>query len=134
MTYLLPFSDLAYFISLQSGVAWQSFVAFMNIIIFIPSGILLRLLFSAKKTFIGIILSTVTFESFQLFTGIGCFATTDLILNALGGVIGMWLYHVVYPKMKQTTIDKIVKILCIPALPLALVAIVQTCYFIPTYL
>jgi glycopeptide antibiotics resistance protein len=132
--YLIPFSDIRYIFQAKQGVAWQTFVCVMNIIIFMPMGILLRLLLKPCPTLIIIISTTIIFELFQLFTAMGCFATTDLLLNTLGGIIGMWLYRIISPKLSEKTINIMLQWLCIFTAPIALFAVIQTCYFIPAYL
>ena len=132
--YLIPFSDIRYIFQAKQGVVWQSFVCLMNIVVFIPMGILLRLILKACPTLTIILSTTIAFELFQLFTAMGCFATTDLLLNTLGGVIGMWLYRIISPKLSKKTINILLQWLCVFTAPIALFAVVQTCYFIPAYL
>lgn len=63
----------------------------LNILIFIPLGILLYPLFKKKRiikvVLIGFIIS-LSFEIFQLYTIIGSFMLSDLISNTIGCLIG----------------------------------------------
>jgi glycopeptide antibiotics resistance protein len=67
-----------------------------NIIGFIPLGILLPLVLPFFKKWWRVTLLvfciSLSFETFQLLTGVGVFDVDDLILNTCGGIIGFILY------------------------------------------
>ena len=67
----------------------------LNIIIFIPFGILITHLFKTKKilkTLIITIIFSLSIEIFQLITIIGACMLNDLITNIIGGLIGSLIY------------------------------------------
>lgn len=67
-----------------------------NIIGFIPLGILLPIVFRVLRKWwrltLLVFLISLSFETFQLFTGVGVFDVDDLILNTFGGIIGYFLF------------------------------------------
>ena len=75
-----------------------------NIIGFIPLGVLLPVLFPFLRkcwrlTLIVFCLS-LSFETFQLLTGVGVFDVDDLILNTTGGLIG-YVFYVIGTRLLQ---------------------------------
>lgn len=67
-----------------------------NIVAFVPLGILLPVLITAKPTLtkitaIGLSIS-LAFEVIQLITGLGIFDVDDLILNTFGTIVGFCCY------------------------------------------
>lgn len=77
---------------------------FGNIIAFIPFGIYLPYTSESKLGFISTFLYTfslsLTIELVQLITKVGSCDVDDIILNALGGVIGYILWHI-YTKLRK---------------------------------
>lgn len=76
---------------------------FLNIIIFIPFGILITHLFKTKKilkTLIITIIFSLSIEIFQLITIIGACMLNDLITNIIGGLIGSLIYIIVTKNKK----------------------------------
>jgi glycopeptide antibiotics resistance protein len=69
--------------------------AIENIILFIPYGVFLKLLFREKIGLINVILiaalSSLTIETTQLITGRGNFEVDDIMTNSLGAVVGFTL-------------------------------------------
>jgi glycopeptide antibiotics resistance protein len=67
-----------------------------NIIGFIPLGILLPIVFVFLRRWwrlaLFVFCISLSFETFQLLTGVGVFDVDDLILNTAGGMIGYVLY------------------------------------------
>ena len=88
--------DLSLFSSYRE--AWYSFTVrhwqsiYLNIVMFIPLGILLPLLHPRLQKAVWTIgvaaLFTLTIESVQLLTGYGIFTVDDLVNNLLGAIIG----------------------------------------------
>ncbi|MFK3939261.1 VanZ family protein [Alkalihalobacillus sp. NPDC078783] len=72
---------------------WQYVI--LNIVMFLPLGILLPLLHDRFKkaiwTIAGALLLTLSIETFQYFTGFGVFEFDDLFNNTLGAIIGYGL-------------------------------------------
>jgi len=68
---------------------------FWNIVLFVPIGLLLSLLWKRRGT---VILTAVLFSAFlevsQLVTRRGLFEFDDVIHNALGAVIGVLVYRI----------------------------------------
>lgn len=68
-----------------------------NILMFVPLGIFLPLLFSKfkafKRLFLVVVCATLSIETYQTLTGAGIFELDDLFNNSLGGVIGYQLYR-----------------------------------------
>lgn len=77
---------------------------FGNIIAFIPFGIYLPYTLESKLGFISTFLYTfslsLTIELVQLITKVGSCDVDDIILNALGGVIGYILWYI-YTKLRK---------------------------------
>jgi glycopeptide antibiotics resistance protein len=96
----------------------------MNFIIYMPMGYYVRhYTKSIAKTIAIVASSSIIFELLQLFTGLGSCDTTDVIINSLGGIVGMLLYSVkARPKLENGF--NIVS-LCIYA-PIAVYALVNT--------
>lgn len=70
----------------------------LNMIIFIPFGILITHYIKKYKVLNIILISlliSIIIELFQLFTLIGAFMLNDLIINVLGGLIGSIIYILV---------------------------------------
>lgn len=95
--------------------------AFLNIIAFIPIGIICGFIFKNhkfKKILLFSFLLSLTFEVTQLFVMIGGFATEDLVCNSLGGCIGYMFYLILLRTNKKqkaiiTTIFIIVEVVLI---------------------
>ena len=75
-----------------------------NVMIFVPFGFLLPMVFEKKKSFFPMMLLSFAFvlgiEIFQLVSGFGAFDVDDIILNCLGAVMGYLIYYV-YEKIKM---------------------------------
>jgi len=75
-----------------------------NIVMFIPLGTYLRLFMADKKwtnSFLWVIVSTVAIESLQFTFAIGSCDIDDVLLNSLGGIIGILLYHGIFRLLKD---------------------------------
>ncbi len=110
---------------------------FLNVLVFLPYGILLPFFFKKKKyfyTILTIIGSTLFFELFQLFTYIGYFDTSDFITNILGGCLGILLYKYVFLKVKGNVINIISSTITLVASPISVYAIVNTIIHIDYYI
>ncbi len=70
-----------------------------NILMFVPLGVFLPLLFPKFKLFkwlfLVVVSATLSIETYQTLTGAGIFELDDLINNSIGGVIGYQLYRLV---------------------------------------
>lgn len=85
----------------------------LNIIIFIPFGLYLRMLDSSikKAIFTGFVTS-LTLEVCQFILAIGSFDITDIITNTLGVILGICFYALLgFVFKKRRTADMVVNIL-----------------------
>lgn len=94
----------------------------LNMIIFIPFGILLAHCFKKNKILKTLLVSfvfIVLIELFQLYSIIGAFMLNDLLINILGGLIGCFIYILVIKKEKYNVYNVLLLIfivLCIASL------------------
>ena len=95
---LTPFHTITLFSSDRVSSEYRYKNIGGNIIGFIPLGILLPLVWPFAKRWWRLLLlvfcTSLAFELFQLYTGIGVFDVDDLLLNSFGGMIGYLLYLV----------------------------------------
>jgi glycopeptide antibiotics resistance protein len=95
----------------------------LNIIIFIPFGILFPTL-TKKRTFFRFLLVafliSLTFEIFQLITLWGQFDVDDLISNSLGFIVGYLFYLFILKDMKKSTVTALYTIAIVIAIPVSL--------------
>ncbi len=75
-----------------------------NVLIFIPLGILLKMLNIENKKiiFLGFILS-FTLETMQFIFSIGASDITDIITNTIGTIVGLFLYLILEKWLKDKT-------------------------------
>ena len=94
----------------------------LNMIIFIPFGILLAHCFKKNKILKTLLVSfvfIVLIELFQLYSIIGAFMLNDLLINILGSLIGCIIYMLVIKKEKYNVYNVLLLIfivLCIASL------------------
>lgn len=73
-----------------------------NTILFVPFVMSVTFLFPAKKSyrelFFLMLLTTLSIESLQYIFNVGVFDIDDIVLNLVGGVIGMFLFNYIYRK------------------------------------
>lgn len=104
----------------------------LNVLIFIPFGLYISYFIKKNKFGKVVLLSfllSLFFEMFQLFSAIGCYSTKDLITNVLGGLMGYFLYKLIY-KENQPIRNMILNIcsclVIIVIIPLTVYAVVNT--------
>lgn len=110
---------------------------FLNILAFLPFGILLPFVIKKKYMLIVPIIfiaATLGFESFQLFTGLGGFDITDIITNTLGGFLGLWLYRIAFLRMPDHSLNRLSFVVNLIATPFAIYAIYNTIIHIDYYI
>ena len=87
---LIPFSES---LILNGKLAFSELI--MNVVIFVPLGIYVGVIFKRwtilKKLFLPFLISLVC-EVLQFIFGIGASDITDIITNTLGGIIGLIIY------------------------------------------
>ena len=86
-----------------------------NVIVFIPFGVYLTMLFSnlnvVKKAII-VLGTSLAIESFQYILAIGCADITDVITNTFGGLLGICLYLLIKKIFKnKQRVDFIITIM-----------------------
>lgn len=77
---------------------------FVNILLFIPIGVLLPTFLVKRKYSLSILISFLLscfYEVLQIVNCIGGFAYIDLITNTLGGAIGVLIYYLVRDRFKD---------------------------------
>ena len=84
-----------------------------NIIIFFPFGILFNIIkeHSFFKNIFAFSITSLIFEILQYILAIGASDITDIILNTLGGVLGLMFYNVLKMILKKEIADKIIIVL-----------------------
>lgn len=98
--------------SALNGVAGAANEIILNIVIFIPLGIVLTYLYSVKKTVIYSIAITIFIETVQLLTTTGVFEICDLINNSIGGWMGAAIFkclnkiQIRKPNCKKKSLEK----------------------------
>ncbi len=91
-----------------------------NILMFVPLGVFLPLLFPKFKLFkwlfLVVVSATLSIETYQTLTGAGIFELDDLINNSIGGIIGYQLYRLVASivQHKKLKIKSLIGNLAIP--------------------
>jgi glycopeptide antibiotics resistance protein len=96
---LIPF-----YYSTASGNRFHISEVMDNVIIFIPFGVLLSMLYdkmNAGKKFILIFCTSLFLEIMQFILSIGSTDITDLITNSLGGIMGIVLYGLLVKVIKD---------------------------------
>lgn len=85
-----------YKIEYELGIIKRTIILdLLNMIVFIPFGILVTHFFKKKRILISTVITfifSLFIEIFQLSTIIGAFMLNDLIINIIGGVIGSIIY------------------------------------------
>lgn len=90
---------------------------FANLVVFIPVGIYINILENDKKLYkkiIPIFLITLFYEVSQYIFHIGATDVTDIIMNTLGGIVGIAITNIFYKIFKDSS--KVNKILNVVAL------------------
>lgn len=99
---LEPFKEIKRFWSNRDSLGWSSVITNLvgNIVAFAPFGFFLPMLCQKRKNLIGCVLLSALFslavETVQLFTKVGAFDVDDILLNAIGGLVGFLCYSLVW--------------------------------------
>ncbi len=126
---LVPFRSLVH--SLNPINWWQIGVFLLNILCFIPAGMLLPFIASRRASLLWLFLFTCGLELFQLFSGFGILDTTDLITNFAGAYIGCRIYDLLYPRLSEKAINTMLLSLVLPAFCFSLFVIIRTIVYFP---
>jgi len=104
---LEPFKEIRRFLSNRDSLGQRSVIINLigNIVAFAPFGFFLPVLCKAGKNVISCVLLTGLFsllvESVQLVSKVGAFDVDDILLNALGGLVGFLCYSVVWKPLME---------------------------------
>jgi glycopeptide antibiotics resistance protein len=98
-------SLFASFFALINGNLETACDLFFNIVLFIPGGFLLRLKMGNFKTIKIIAFTSFSIEALQLITSRGVFEISDLMMNTLGGLIGICFSYVIVVWKSSDKVD-----------------------------
>jgi len=110
-----PIKLVPYVASGESGAS-KPLEAVVNILLFIPFGIYLRVLaprwrwWQAAAVFVG---ASLLFETVQYLLSVGSADITDVIDNTLGGMLGLGLFSLARRRLRERTDDLVTRILLI---------------------
>ncbi len=96
------FKEIKRFIRYRGQIGIEGFVVniFGNVLAFVPYGFLLPMLNRTCRRFYAIaILSVVTsliIETSQLLLMVGVFDVDDILMNSMGGILGFFVFKIVY--------------------------------------
>jgi len=96
------FKEIKRFWSNRDSLGWSSVITNLvgNIVAFAPFGFFLPMHCRAGKNVFGCVILTAAFsllvETVQLFTKVGAFDVDDILLNAVGGLVGFLGYYLVW--------------------------------------
>ena len=83
-----------------------------NVLLFVPLGFLIPLLFKKKNKIFNIALygfyASLAIEFIQLFTPINLTDIDDIIFNTLGAVLGFFIFNLFYYVIKKTKVKKFI--------------------------
>lgn len=104
---LEPFKEIKRFLSNRDSLGQRNVIINIvgNIVAFAPFGFFLPLMSRADKNMISCILLTGVFsllvEGIQLVSKVGAFDVDDILLNALGGLLGFLCYAVIWKPLTK---------------------------------
>lgn len=104
---LTPFKEIMRFILYRREVGFSAFFinVFGNVIAFMPMGFFLPAVTGKELNGVQILLLcfllSLSVETVQLLTRIGCFDVDDMILNTLGGWLGYLVNRVLRPWIRR---------------------------------
>jgi len=107
-----PFKEIKRFWSNRDALGWNSVITNLagNIVAFAPFGFFLPMLCKAGRNIFGCVIVTALFslsvEAVQLFTKVGAFDVDDIILNAVGGLVGFLGYYLVWHPLIKKKYEK----------------------------
>lgn len=124
----VPFEK--FILALESGgtIAIVEILALVfNIICFLPLGGFLRFFVSKRWQVIAIgAFVSFAIETFQLFSGWGGPDVVDLVTNTLGAVVGVFMYDLIRPKLKEKTINSLAFWASVVISPVAIFAVINS--------
>lgn len=102
---------------------------FLNIVIFIPVGLYITFFQKEKRifnTYVTSILISLAIELTQLATMIGGFSFLDLVTNVAGGLIGYFIYRLIYNESRIRVLNITSIAISIFMVPIAIFAVFNT--------
>lgn len=104
----IPFYTILTYLRNPAGVSrsWVINNVLGNIVVFIPYGLYIQMFLknkSFKKSMFIVILTSICIEAIQFAFGIGACDIDDVILNCVGGMIGILLYKALQWLLKKDT-------------------------------
>jgi len=105
---LEPFKEIKRFWNNRDSLGISTVITNLvgNIIAFAPFGFFLPIFFRAGRKLFGCVLVSALFslavETVQLFTKVGAFDVDDIMLNAVGGLVGWFCFYLIWtPLVKK---------------------------------
>ena len=126
---IVPFKRVFEYIA--DGSVVETLALIFNVVCFAPFGALLCFLTKKKTAILSGVLFSCAVEIFQLFSGWGGLDFMDVLLNGLGTVIGVVLYHFFFHKFSDKTIYTIAIVCFALVIPLDTYAIINTILHFP---
>lgn len=103
-----PFKEIRRFWDNRESLGWECVLTNLlgNIVAFAPFGFFLPMLCRAGKNVFGCVAMSAGFsllvEAVQLFSKVGAFDVDDILLNALGGLVGFLGHYLIWnPLIKK---------------------------------
>ncbi len=99
---LIPFKTIFEYTHFNLWIALMNVIG--NIVLFIPLGLYLQISSRNKKALHGVVLVGVIslgVEITQYILGIGSADIDDIILNIFGGLLGIFIYRIIYLMLKD---------------------------------
>ena len=109
----------------------------LNVLIFVPFGILVPLLRGRTAPFSTIVLAfftTLTIESFQMILAFGYFTYIDLICNTLGSILGLVIFKLIIERLGDMAKFKVLIFCNFLAMAISIFATVNTILNFEIYL
>ncbi|MBQ7334961.1 MAG: VanZ family protein [Clostridia bacterium] len=126
---LIPFRSIVHYVTI--GHEKEILYFFVNFFLFVPMGILLPFYRTPQKSVLLILATTVSVEIFQLFSCWGGFDSTDIIMNFLGGIAGIWVYQKWIIHLPDKVINPLAAGTAFLGCTLSVFALVQTALHFP---
>ncbi|EPN9336289.1 VanZ family protein [Enterococcus faecalis] len=91
----------------NGSIGWKEII--YNIVIFLPFGVLLNVVlkkWSMKKQIMLMFCFSLSMESLQFIFKLGATDITDLLMNTLGGVVGIAIYSLLRRYISENALDR----------------------------
>lgn len=128
---LIPFQTIWGYLSgaIPVPASWAFHNVFGNVAVFIPFGLYLQLMGGKRLriSFLWVVFASLFIEMTQFALNVGAADIDDVLLNALGGLIGILLYKLVLMLAKKQ--DRAKTIVTVLSLSVGLPIIVSSCLF-----